>query len=101
MVNISKRKILDLIKNIMPQILGISGSRHRGYLPCLSSEEQCDHRHNNQQNSHFDDIPHIAVHDPYVNDIRHEKRDQHFHQHLQGHQDRCDKCLLFIFSYRL
>ena len=48
----------------------------------------------------LDDVIHIALHDPDVDDVRHQKRDQHFQQHFQRHKDRRQNGLLLILPHR-
>ena len=91
MIDIPEGKILDLIKNIMAEVLGIACRSDRGKLPCLGSEKQRQHGHYNKQDPCLDNVAHIPLHDPDVNDVRHQKRNQHFHQYLQRDKHRSQK----------
>ena len=91
MVDISKREILYPIKNIMAQILCIPGGCDRAHLPRLRAEYQRQHSHENKQEADLDDVAHVAVGNAHVDDLCHQKRDQHFHEHFKTDQYRSQK----------
>ena len=100
MIDVSKGKILDLVKNVMTEIFCISRRCHSGELPRLRSEKQCQHGHHDQKKAQLYDISHIAVCDAHIDDIRHQKRDQHFQQHFQHDKHRRQYRLALVFPDR-
>ena len=84
----------------MPQVLGISGSRDGSHLPRLGAKGQRQHSHDDKDDAHLYNVIHVSFHNSDVNDICHQKRDQHFQQHLQRHQNRCQERLLLVLPHR-
>ena len=96
MVDISEGKILHLIKNIMPQIFGIACRGNGAQLSGFHSEKQRDQGQRYQQQSHFNRIGQISACDAHIDNIGHQKRNQHFHKHLQSHKYGSQKRLPLV-----
>ena len=99
MVNILKRKVLYFIKNIVAQILRITCSRLRRKFSGHRTEKQSKHGYNRHQDTHSDHIAEILSLNSDINDIRHLEGNNYFHQNLKNDEQRCQYCLLFIFTY--
>src|SRR5699024_4574432 len=65
------------------------------------SEKQSQHRQEDQEDPHLNDVSHISFHDAHVNDLCHQKRDQDFYKDFQCHQNRGQECFSFVFPHRL
>ena len=100
MIYVSEREFLDLVKDVMPQVLGVPGGSNGSHLPGLGAEGQRQHSHDDKDDAHLYNVIHISFHDPNVDDIRHQERDQHLQQYLQRHQDRRQECLLLVLPHR-
>ena len=97
MVDIFKRKFLDFIKNVMAEILGVSGSGNRGHISRHHTEPEGKHCHTYQDHTPLYNIADISPGNADVNDLRHLHGDQDFHQHFKDYKDRSQYRLFFVF----
>ena len=97
MVDVSKRKLLDFIENIMSQILCKTCRRYRSGPSRKSAEQEGKHCHNYQDQPCFHNITQIALGNSYVDDLCHLQRDQDFQEYFQDYKDRCLDGLFPVF----
>src|SRR5699024_11050472 len=98
MVDVFKGKILNFIKNIVPQIRSVSRTCFSGEFSSECAKQKREHCENRKKNAVYNDIVQIVSLNTDIDDISHEKRDENFHEYFEGNEYRCKNGLLFVFS---
>jgi len=99
MVNVFEREILYLIKDVVAQVLGVSGTCDCCHVTSLNTKEQGKHSHDYKNQTALQNVGHISICDSYIDDFGHLEWNQNFHQNFENDKKRSKNGLLLIFSY--
>ena len=94
-VDVGKGIFLHMTVHVPAQVLGKPGRGRGGVLACQRAEAQRHQRRQDQNQTCFEDVGHVAAVDAPVDQVGHDQRNDYLHHHLQGYKNRrLDGCAL-------
>ena len=99
LIDVGERKVLHRIVHIVSEIARKAGRSARSIGAGRRAEYEREHRTRHEDKAVFPDGAHVLCVDALVDELRHDKRNEHLHDDLEHNEKRREKRILFELTH--